>query len=224
MRVSWYTKSIVFGIIILFIGMSGTPLTGTNLVKQSTKATLNGNTWYVSGSGNPPVANFTIKNDSVVGFVEFDGSLSYDLDGMIISYEWSFGDGTVGNGEYVVHQYCDCGTYNVTLTVTDNDGLEGNLTKSINVILANIPPPTTVIDGPPSGNVGTEYEYTFYAMFPETIIVFLLIDWDDETNTGWIGPYYPFDIVTLKHSWTKKGTTVSITGKTTVIPSMKVRR
>jgi len=145
-----------------------------NLEQSSIPILYNGNTLYVGGSGDPPVANFTIYNDSLVGFVRFDGSLSYDLDGIIISYEWDFGDGTIGNGEYVYHQYCDCGTYDVTLTVTDNDGLKGNLTKSIVVVLANYPPPDTVIDGPTSGNVGTEYEYTFWAMFPEDIIVFLL--------------------------------------------------
>jgi len=199
-------KGLAVAVIFLFAGMSIIPSTGTTIVKKSTMPTSNGNTLYVSGSGNPPVANFTIYNESSVGVVYFDGSLSYDLDGIIISYEWDFDDGAIGNGEYVIHQYCDCGTYDVTLTVTDNDGLKGNLTKSIDVILANIPPPDMVIDGPTSGNVGTEYDYTFYAMFPEGIIVFFLIDWGDGNNTGWIGPYWSFDFVTLTHSWSEKGT------------------
>ena len=51
MKNSWYKKGIVFGIVILFIGMSITSSSGINLVKQSTKAILDGNILYVGGSG-----------------------------------------------------------------------------------------------------------------------------------------------------------------------------
>ena len=177
---------------------------GYNVIKQPSILNRD-NTLYVCGSGNPPVANFTIKNDSSVGFVEFDGSWSYDSDGIIISYDWTFDDGTISNGEYVIHQFCDIGTYDVTLTVTDNDGLKGNLTKSIDVILANIPPPNTEIDGPPSGNVGTEYEYTFRIFYTDDAILFLLVEWGDGNTTDWIGPYFGFDFVVLTHSWSEAG-------------------
>jgi parallel beta-helix repeat protein len=155
---------------------------------------------------NPPVADFIISNDSEVGFVRFDGSLSYDLDGEITSYDWDFGDGATGSGKYVVHQYCDCGTFDITLTVTDEDGLTGNITKCVEVLIANIPPPEIVIDGSSSGKVGIEYNYTFYPIFPESIIIYMWIDWGDGNSTGWIGPYSTDDIVTLNHSWSEKGT------------------
>ena len=176
---------------------------GFNVKKQL--STLNEDIIYISSSKSPPVANFTIQNDSLVGIVVFDGSLSYDLDGEIVSYEWDYGDGTVGDGKYGWHQYCSIGTYDVTLTVTDNDGLKGNLTKNVFVILANIPPPDTEIDGPPSGNVGTEYEYTFRIWYTNDAILFLLVDWGDGNTTGWIGPYFIEDDIVLNHSWFEEG-------------------
>ena len=51
-----------------------------------------------------------------------DGRGSADPDGTIVSYEWAFGDGNIGIGPTPSHTYLAAGTYDVTLTVTDNDG------------------------------------------------------------------------------------------------------
>jgi PKD repeat protein len=51
-----------------------------------------------------------------------DGSGSVDPDGTIVSYDWDFGDGGMGSGSALNHTYLAAGTYNVTLTVTDDDG------------------------------------------------------------------------------------------------------
>jgi len=153
-----------------------------------------------------PVANFTIQNDSEIGVVYFDGSLSFDLDGDIVSYEWDYGDGTTDEGMYGWHQFCDCKTYYVTLTVTDNDGLVGKLTKSVEVVLVNCPPPSVMIDGPNYGNPGVEYVYTFFVcdVFDETYY-FLLVDWGDGNTTGWIDIPMLWEPVYLSHSWSEKG-------------------
>ena len=69
--------------------------------------------------------------------VAFDGTASTDDDGTIASYLWNFGDSTTGTGATNTHNYTTAGTYNVTLTVTDNrDGT--------NVISH----PVTVVDPP----------------------------------------------------------------------------
>ena len=54
--------------------------------------------------------------------MSFDASPSNDVDGTIVSYIWSFGDGTAAAGITVTHSYANTGLYNVTLTVMDNDG------------------------------------------------------------------------------------------------------
>jgi beta propeller repeat protein len=52
----------------------------------------------------------------------FDGSLSNDSDGIIMGYSWDFGDGTIAEGVRMSHTYATAGSYQVTLTVTDDEG------------------------------------------------------------------------------------------------------
>jgi len=55
--------------------------------------------------------------------IHFDGSASYDPDSATpLSYAWSFGDSSSGNGPAPVHVYRAPGSYTVTLTVTDTLG------------------------------------------------------------------------------------------------------
>jgi PKD repeat protein/uncharacterized cupredoxin-like copper-binding protein len=67
----------------------------------------------------------------------FDGSGSYDLDGVIMSYSWSFGDGQTASGAIVTHSYTLAGRYVATLTVTDDDGATGTDSVAVTV---NAPP------------------------------------------------------------------------------------
>jgi PKD repeat protein len=53
----------------------------------------------------------------------FDGSQSKPGGSPIASYAWDFGDGTTGSGAVVIHIFSTPGIYQVTLTVTDEDGL-----------------------------------------------------------------------------------------------------
>jgi len=81
-----------------------------------------------------PVASFTAN--SILGVepleVHFDASGAYDSDGLIISYEWDFGDVT-GSGVTTRYIYNTPGTYNVMLTVTDDDGSINTATQAITV-------------------------------------------------------------------------------------------
>ncbi|NJB35376.1 PKD domain-containing protein [Croceivirga sp. JEA036] len=83
-----------------------------------------------------PVAVITsnILSGSTPLTVELSGNSSSDADGEIISYTWDFGDGSeLVQGTEVMYTYTLAGTYTVTLTVTDDEGLTGIATVIINV-------------------------------------------------------------------------------------------
>lgn len=85
---------------------------------------------------NSPVADAGPDQSATVGqTVTMDGSASYDpdSDGSIISYSWNFGDNTTASGLTTTHAYASAGTYNVILTVTDNDALTGVDTATVTV-------------------------------------------------------------------------------------------
>ena len=66
--------------------------------------------------------------------VTVDGSTSADPDGTVAGYRWDWGDGTAaGSGATASHPYAASGTYHVTLTVTDNEGKTGSITKDVTV-------------------------------------------------------------------------------------------
>ncbi len=78
--------------------------------------------------------------------ITFNGANSYDPDGDIVSYSWDFGDETpLGTGSTPSHTYPSEGTYTVTLTVTDNDGL----TSPPDTTTATISTPTKPPPSPP---------------------------------------------------------------------------
>jgi len=94
----------------------------------------------------PPCANFewTPRYPYANKPIKFDASESYDPDGEIISFEWDFGDGNIGTGEQVTHNYSQPGIYEVVLTVTDNDGEQESQKKEIT--LENHRPTVEILD------------------------------------------------------------------------------
>lgn len=80
-----------------------------------------------------PVATFTYQTYTGSYRVDFDASGSYDPDGSIASYQWTFGDGysSTRTSPYVTHHYSTSGYYSVRLTVTDNEGATGTYFGSV---------------------------------------------------------------------------------------------
>ncbi len=76
----------------------------------------------------PPTA--IISSSTAVGngllIVDFDGSLSTTTNLPIVSYNWTFGDGSEATGEMISHSFTTAGTYLTTLTVVDSEGLWGS--------------------------------------------------------------------------------------------------
>jgi PKD repeat protein len=75
------------------------------------------------GTQPTAVIVFSPTAPSVNQPVNFNGATSRPGPGRtIVSYEWSFGDGTFGSGAQVSKAYTRAATYNVVLTVTDDAG------------------------------------------------------------------------------------------------------
>jgi PKD repeat protein len=87
----------------------------------------------VANAGGPYIAN---QDEPIT----FDASRSRSLSpaDTIVSYTWSWGDGTPdSNGQVVNHAFTAQGAYNVTLTVTDEDSSSSVI---IGVIIADVDP------------------------------------------------------------------------------------
>jgi PKD repeat protein len=93
--------------------------------------------------------------------VEAGETVNFDASGTsagspIASYDWDFGDGTAaGSGQLVSHDFTQPGSYDVTLTVTDQNGQSGTATQNVTVNAKAQPDPLTAnINGPTSASVG----------------------------------------------------------------------
>jgi PKD repeat protein len=53
--------------------------------------------------------------------------------GMNLSFTWDFGDGSTSNQAYPSHQYASTGSYNLCLTVADNNGCSDTYCDTISV-------------------------------------------------------------------------------------------
>jgi parallel beta-helix repeat protein len=103
-----------------------------------------------------PIAVFTysptrpLANEPIV----FNASNSTPEGGMIISYYWDFGDGTnkTVTNPTVSHTYRTFGTYTVSLSVVDNEGLNASFADIIKVLI----PPTASFTYSPENPVINE--------------------------------------------------------------------
>ena len=80
-----------------------------------------------------PSASFTVNCPSQKSYCSFDASASTD-DQRIVSYSWSFGDGTssvTASNPLTSHTYSSKGKYTVTLQVLDDGGLSSSVAKYI---------------------------------------------------------------------------------------------
>jgi len=91
---------------------------------------------------SPPAASFTCNPASGGAplSVSFNASGSYDTDGNIVSYQWSFGDGSSRSGAEITHTYQNAGSFVAKLTITDNQGGRDTSSKTITVSVGLSPP------------------------------------------------------------------------------------
>ncbi len=103
-----------------------------------TDATSQNVTVSSGGGGNvAPTADYIFTND---GLTTLFDDLSSDTDGSIAAWTWDFDDGQVSTAKEVGHTFTAAGTYNVTLTVTDDDGSMDTMSQNVTVSNSNITP------------------------------------------------------------------------------------
>lgn len=98
----------------------------------------------VSADNIAPTARMTATATSgVTPFtVTFDATGSSDPDGSILSYRWTFGDGSPSvNGAVIDHTYESTGEFTATLEVADNRGAIGKASATITANSPSPPPP-----------------------------------------------------------------------------------
>jgi parallel beta-helix repeat protein len=91
----------------------------------------------------PPIAKIHfINNITVNESIMLSGAGSYDSDGVIVQYQWDFGDGTVSgwnNVSIIKHIWNAPGHYTITLAVMDNKGAMDSDSIKIQVEHEKIP-------------------------------------------------------------------------------------
>jgi len=117
------------------------------------------NSFDVVAANTAPMADPNGPYTAVVNeTVTFDGSGSTDDVG-IVSYDWDFGDGSpAGTGVSPTHAYTAVGTYTVSLTVADGDGLTDTASTTAAIGAGN-QPPVADPNGPYNGTVDNPVQF-----------------------------------------------------------------
>jgi PKD repeat protein len=98
-------------------------------------------TWIEPGN-KPPIPDTSLTGTLAYDYqaqpsaaVNFNGTLSYDPDGLIVSYRWDFADvyPQTASGPTATHRYRAPGTYKPTLTVTDDRGASTSTMLTVDV-------------------------------------------------------------------------------------------
>ncbi len=165
-----------------------------------------------SGSGTkavtlqdrPPDASFSLTPSTAPTgtAISFDGTASYDPDGMVVSYSWAFGDGTTGTGSVVTHSYSPAQIYTVTLTVTDNGGVTGSTPSQVTV--TDRPPSVSFAPSPTTASTGQSITLTIYVSDPDGTISTTRVDWGDGTVDNFAGA-----VTSDTHSYASTGSSTS---------------
>lgn len=131
-------------------------------------------------------------------------------------YYWDWGDGSnsgwvgpqpSGTINEECHSWTTPGTYTVKVKAK-NKYKESPWSDSIEITVSemNHAPTKPAITGPINGNTGTSYDYNFVSTDSDDDDIHYYVEWDDGSNSGWIGPYAANEEVTLTHKWTESGT------------------
>ena len=166
-----------------------------NLTVWDTAGQSDMETLTIAVANRLPTASATVAPASP-GYVTttfmFDGSTSSDSDGTIVSYDWSFGDGSSASSSVVTHSFSQKRTFTVSLVVTDSDGGTNQTTLTVQVL--NRPP--VIVTSTPSGttaSVQTGVKQTFAVDASDPDGDSLIYAWTvDGHAAGTTSPFFDF--------------------------------
>ena len=99
----------------------------------------------------PPLPLFTSVTNVLTATFDATGSLD---DGVIVDYSWQFGDGLTGTGPTPTHLFGTPGTYDVTLTITDDSRQVRSTTNTVSVADPNADPTARATASPAGRQLG----------------------------------------------------------------------
>ena len=110
----------------------------------------------------------------------------------IDNYNIDVGEG--GNVRIEVDYYMDC-----------SGAADDGYVDISDVIFNKRPKTPNTPDGPTSGKIGESYTFFSSTIDLKNDQVFYLFDWDDGTDSGWLGPFDSGDECSASHIWNEKG-------------------
>lgn len=109
-----------------------------------------------------PTAVIKAPDHAKVGqIITLDGSGSTVGSTPIVLYDWELGDGAISHAAEINYSYGVAGKYDISLTVTDEVGASHTTNHVIDVTKIEAgTPPTAVIEGPVSAQVGESVTFS----------------------------------------------------------------
>jgi len=206
----WRKTNLDFPIDVERLGNGNTLITETYL-SRVIEINTNGNiVWQKTGLDAPFDADRLENGNTLIAEVNSDRVIEVNTNGNIVwqkNAEAPVDVERLKNGHTLIVEYGANRVIEVNSAGTivwQKDGL--NEPFDAERFPPNESPIAPIIDGPANGKVGTKYDYTINTTDPDGDDLSYFVDWDDGTNSGWIGPYHSGEEITQSHTWSKKGT------------------
>ena len=94
----------------------------------------------------------------------------------------------------------------ISYTVRITQLMIASLAELSGFVTLNAPYKPEKPTGPLNGKVGEEYTYISLTTDPQGDDIYYLFDWDDGTDSGWLGPYPSGNTAEASHTWTSQDT------------------